>query len=52
MDHKKTAEFNERVKLAYRLADKRLAEGTLKEGDVTSYIRGFMREPAKEKANG
>ena len=43
----KDKKYKKKLKAAYKAADKRLKDGTLKLEDHTSYIRGYMKEESK-----
>lgn len=44
MDKKDQAKYDKRLKEAYKKADKRLKDGSLRLEDYTSYVRGYMKE--------
>lgn len=44
MGKKDQAKYEKRLKNAYKKADDRLKEGSLRLEDYTSYIRGYMKE--------
>lgn len=40
-------QYQKRLKQAYKKADKRLKDGSLKLEEYTGYIKGYMKEEAK-----
>lgn len=43
----KEKQYQDRLDAAYKSAENRIKEGTLKPNEYTSYIRGYMREESK-----
>lgn len=45
--NKEKFEYEKRLQEAYANANRRIEEGSLKEYEITNYIRGYMKESSK-----
>ena len=44
---KEQLEYNKRLQEAYANANRKLEDGSLKDYEITNYIRGYMKESSK-----